>query len=184
MSQAIVPAGGGQALLLMRTPRSPPISIIDAWPSSHCQPKSRALFFSSSQPQLGRLGSCRQDNWPFSSRIRGTSPFLLYFTFHVLRFPVCVSQELAVNPAVCVIGHEPLDDYCAAGKSSGNGKRQVGWLRVALNPPDLEVYSEHMGRRMARGEAWRAAWRQWKTKLIQHSLPCRVEEVRSHVCKR
>jgi len=106
-------------------------------------------------------------------------PFLLLFTTSV--GSSWLLQELAVNPTVCVIGHEPLDDYCEGGKSSGNGKRQVGWLRVALNPPNLDVYSEHMGRRMARGEAWRAAWRQWKAKLIQHSLPCRVEEIHSSI---
>lgn len=53
---------------------------------------------------------------------------------------------------MCVIGHEPLDDYCEAGKSSGNSKRQLGWLRVFLHPPSLDEYSEHLGQRFGRGE--------------------------------
>ena len=103
-------------------------------------------------------------------------PFMLVFTSSV--GSSWLMQELSVNPSVCVIGHEPLDDYCTVGSSrSVNGKRQVGWLRVALNPPSLSVYSEHHGGVLKRGEAWRRAWRLWKAKLIQHALPCRVEEI-------
>jgi hypothetical protein len=104
-------------------------------------------------------------------------PFMLVFTTSV--GSSWLMQELSVNPSVCVIGHEPLDDYCDAGsqQKAQNGKRQVGWLRVALTPPSLEVYSEHSNGRERRGEAWRRAWRLWKGKLIQHALPCRVKEV-------
>jgi len=104
-------------------------------------------------------------------------PFMLVFTTSV--GSSWLMQELSVNPSVCVIGHEPLDDYCDAGsqRKAQNGKRQVGWLRVVLTPPSLEVYSEHSNGRERRGEAWRRAWRLWKGKLIQHALPCRVKEV-------
>lgn len=104
-------------------------------------------------------------------------PFMLVFTTSV--GSSWLMQELSVNPSVCVIGHEPLDDYCDAGsqQKAQNGKRQVGWLRVALTPPSLEVYSEHSSGRERRGEAWRRVWRLWKGKLIQHALPCRVKEV-------
>ncbi len=102
-------------------------------------------------------------------------PFLVLFTSSV--GSSWLMQELSVDPAVCVIGHEPLDDFCAAGKSSGNAKRQLGWLQVVLRPPSLDEYSEHLGQRTGRGEAWKAAWRRWKVALMQHALPCRVEEV-------
>lgn len=102
-------------------------------------------------------------------------PFIVLFTTSV--GSSWLMQELQTNPAICVIGHEPLDDFCSQGKSSGKGKQQLNWLRVAMSPPELDEFSEHMGRRMARGDGWRAAWRLWKVSLLQHALPCRTEEV-------
>lgn len=69
--------------------------------------------------------------------------------------PSWLTQELSVNPSVCVIGHEPLCDYCAPNshEPAQNGKPHVGWLRVALTPPSLEVYSENSSGRARRGDA-------------------------------
>jgi hypothetical protein len=105
-------------------------------------------------------------------------PFMLLYTTSV--GSNWLMTELSHEPTVCCIGIDPLDDICgdmAKGKNSGNGKRQLGWLRVALTPPNLEEYSDFMGRRVGRGDAWKASWRLWKLKLVQHSLPCRAEEV-------
>ena len=107
-------------------------------------------------------------------------PFLVLFTDSV--GSSWLMNELSIHPTVCTLGIEPLDDYCGhAGKSSGNAKRQLGWLRVAMSPPSVQVFSEHAGRRLWRGEAWKAAWRRWKVKLVQHSLPCRIEELKKSI---
>ena len=140
---------------------------------------ARLLRWASSKSNMTaarrRLGAREAAEAPLPSE--KPRPFMLVFTTSV--GSSWLMQELSVNPSVCVIGHEPLDDYCAPNsqQKAQNGKRQVGWLRVALTPPSLEVYSEHSSGRERRGDAWRRAWRLWKGKLIQHALPCRVEEI-------
>lgn len=111
-------------------------------------------------------------------RTERPKPFMMLYTSSV--GSNWLMSELSQEPSICCIGIDPIDDICGdmiKGKNSGNGKRQLGWLKVALTPPTLEAYSDFMGKRLGRGDAWKAAWRLWKLKLVQHSLPCRAEEV-------
>jgi len=94
-------------------------------------------------------------------KIRGSSPFLLLFTSG--SGSGWLWQRLAITPAVCMLGYEPLAD-CKGGNS--NLDKKLGWMRVALSTPGGQGDKERTAR-----------WASWRGKLVEKSLECRQKEV-------
>ena len=88
-------------------------------------------------------------------------PFILAFTHGT--GSSWLWQELSVTHGLCLLGFEPLDDYCE-GKTSLDKK--IGWLRIAFSAPGGYDPSDKDMK-----------WQRWAGKTVEHALHCRMNEV-------